>query len=97
MRTANQAKNKIENPINPKFVFCLDMTSQSDQVALWHNTYDFKYQKFLAPFARKLIEAGRDECKKLGYDPENSIINGVSPEKGVVWSNFLPERIRTDR
>ncbi|MCX7705444.1 MAG: M28 family metallopeptidase, partial [bacterium] len=96
MRTASQVKEKIKEPINPKFVFCLDITSQSDQVALWHNTYEFKYQKFLAPFAKKLIEAGRNECVKLGYDPENSIINGVSPEKGNVWSNFLPELIRTD-
>lgn len=96
MRTASQFKGKIQEPINAKFVFCLDLTSQSDQVALWHNTYEFKYQKFLAPFAKKLIDAGKDECKKLGYDTENSIVNGVSPEKGVVWSNFLPERIRTD-
>ncbi|MCM8763994.1 MAG: hypothetical protein NC830_01310 [Candidatus Omnitrophica bacterium] len=96
MRTASQFKKKIENPIDAKFVFCLDLTSQSDQVALWHNTYEFNYQRFLAPFAKKLIEAGRDECIKSGYNPEQSIVNGVSPEKGVAWSNFLPETIRTD-
>ncbi|MCM8825303.1 MAG: M28 family metallopeptidase, partial [Candidatus Omnitrophica bacterium] len=96
MRNASQLKNKLESPIDAKFVFCLDLTSQSDQVALWHNTYEFNYQRFLAPFAKRLIGAGTDECKKLGYNIEQSIINGVSPEKGVAWSNFLPETIRTD-
>ncbi|MCM8822417.1 MAG: hypothetical protein NC831_06345 [Candidatus Omnitrophica bacterium] len=96
MRTSSQFKNKLESPINAKFVFCLDLTSQSDQVALWHNTYEFKYQRFLAPFAKKLIEVGRNECKKFGYNGEQTIINGVSPEKGMSWSNFLPEIIKTD-
>lgn len=96
MRTDSKAKKELENPINTKFAFCLDLTSQSDQVMLWHNTNEFKYQRFLAPFAKKLIDAGKNECRKLGYDPELGIINGVSPEKGVTWSNFLPEKIKTD-
>ncbi|MGC9065004.1 MAG: FtsX-like permease family protein [Candidatus Ratteibacteria bacterium] len=96
LRTAAQFKNQLGSPINAKFVFCLDLTSQSDQVGLWHNTYNFNYQRFLAPFAKRLIEAGKEECRKFGYNPEQSIVNGVSPEKGVSWSNFLPERIRTN-
>ena len=96
MRTASQFKNKLDSPIDAKFVFCLDLTSQSDQVGLWHNSYEFNYQRFLAPFAKKLIESGKNECLKYGYNPDFSIVNGVSPEKGVSWSNFLPERIRTD-
>ncbi|HOJ31433.1 MAG TPA: hypothetical protein PK165_06450 [bacterium] len=96
LRTSSQFKNKLESPIGAKFVFCLDLTSQSDQVGLWHNTYDFNHQRFLAPFAKKLIEAGKNGCRRFGYNPEQSIVNGVSPEKGIGWSNFLPESIRTD-
>ncbi len=96
LRAAPQFKNKLKEPIDARFVFCLDLTSQSDEVGLWHNTYEFNYQRFLAPFAKKLIEAAKQECKKYGYNEEQSVINGVSPEKGIGWRNFLPEVIRTD-
>jgi len=96
LRKASQFKNKLEKPINAKLVLCLDLTTQSDQVGLWHNTFEFNYQRFLAPFAKKLIESGKNVCQRYNYNPEQSIINGVSAEKGVAWSNFLPETILTD-
>jgi len=96
MRITPQFKAKLKRPIEPKFVFCLDLTSQSDEIGLWHNTYEFNYQRFLAPFAKKLIETAKRECKKYGYSEEQSIVNGVSPEKGIGWRNFLPEVIKTE-
>ncbi len=96
MRGSPHVKSKLSEPIDAKFVFCLDLTSQSDELGLWHNSYEFLYQRFLAPFAKKLIETAKKECKKYGYNEEQSVINGVSPEKGIGWTNFLPEVIRTD-
>ena len=96
LRTIKPFKERIKVHFSPKLVFCLDITTQSDQVAVWHNTYDFNSQRFFAPVAKKIVEYGKEVCGSFGYDPEKSVINGVSPEKGMTWSNFMPGTVKTD-
>ncbi|MGB9677726.1 MAG: M28 family peptidase, partial [Candidatus Ratteibacteria bacterium] len=73
----------------------LDLSSDSDKLGIWHNSTDFYYQRFFAPIGKKFMEYSEKTGKILGYS-EPVLVNGISPEKGVVWETFLPEKIRTD-
>jgi len=96
LRTNKDVLKTLKEPIKTKFFIGLDLSSQSDQIGVWHNFYDFNYQRILSPFGKKLIEYAQQVSRNYGYDPDRTLVNGISPEKGVVWRNYLPEIIRTD-
>ncbi|MFA5646566.1 MAG: FtsX-like permease family protein [Candidatus Ratteibacteria bacterium] len=96
LRKQEPFRSRIKKFIEPKFVFCLDLSTQSNQVAIWHNSTDFFLQRVFNPVVRNLLEHGKNQCKKRGISPERYLINGVTPEKGVTWRNFLTEPLRTD-
>ena len=86
---------KKEDKITPSLFIGLDISDKSEQIGVWHNSYEFYYQRFFAPIGKKVIEYGEKVSKLLGLK-KVPIVNGISPEKGIVWSSFLPEKIRTD-
>ncbi|MBU2495506.1 MAG: M28 family peptidase [Candidatus Omnitrophica bacterium] len=80
-------------PINLKLLIGLELSSHSDLLATYHNSEDINSklyaQRYFAPFAKKFLE----------YVPavfSGKLLNGVSPERGVAFSAFLPEGISTD-
>ncbi len=85
-----------ENIIEPKLVIGLNLSDGSDTLGIWHNSYDFYHQRVFAPFGRKFLTYAETVSKRLGYRAESALVNGISPEKGLIWQTFLPERIRTD-
>ncbi|MBN1444985.1 MAG: FtsX-like permease family protein [Candidatus Omnitrophica bacterium] len=85
-----------EEIINPRLFIGLDLSDGSESLGLWHNSDDFYHQKLFAPYGRKFMVYSESVSKKLGYNPETSLVNGISPERGLVWQTFLPERIRTE-
>ncbi|HOL67903.1 MAG TPA: hypothetical protein PKX93_10655, partial [bacterium] len=60
------------------------------------NSYEFSYQRFFAPLGKKFMEYAVQASTRLGLPPENSLANGISPEKGILWQTFLPDILLTD-
>jgi len=85
-----------EDIINIKLFIGLDLSDGSDSLGIWHNSYDFYTQRVFAPYGRKFMEYGERVSRALGYNPASSLVNGISPEKGIIWQTFLPEGISTD-
>jgi len=86
---------KKEDKIKVSLFIGLDLSGDSDKLGIWHNSTDFYYQRFFAPIGKKFMEYSEKVSKILGYS-ESVLVNGISPEKGVVWETFLPDKIRTD-
>ncbi len=86
---------KKEDKIKVALFIGLDISSDSDKIGIWHNSYEFYYQRFFAPIGKKFMEYSEKIKKTLNY-PYIQLVNGISPEKGIVWDAFLPEKIRTD-
>jgi len=91
-----KSKIKKENRITPILFIGLDLCSGADEIGVWHNSSDFNYQRFFSPFGKKFIAYAGQACRALGLDAATTFFNGISPEKGIVWSTYLPETIRTD-
>ncbi|HDD65030.1 MAG TPA: FtsX-like permease family protein, partial [Firmicutes bacterium] len=91
-----KSRIKEEERIEPKLFIGLEISDNSDELGIWHNAYEFYYQRFFAQFGKKFLSYSHQICKKLGYDPSTALVNGISPEKGLVWETFLPDLIRTD-
>ncbi|MCM8820770.1 MAG: hypothetical protein NC932_02320, partial [Candidatus Omnitrophica bacterium] len=87
---------KEEDIIQPKLFIGLDLSDCSDSLGLWHNSYDFYTQRVFAPYGRKFMEYADKVSRYLGYKRETALVNGISPERGIIWQTFLPEKIRTD-
>ena len=85
-----------DEKILPKLFIGLELSDGSDELAIWHNSYDFYTQRFFAPFGKKFLSYSEKICAKYGYNPETALMNGISPEKGIIWQTFLPEPVRTD-
>jgi len=79
-----------EDIINIKLFIGLDLSDGSDSLGIWHNSYDFYTQRVFAPYGRKFMEYGERVSRALGYNPASSLVNGISPEKGIIWQTFLP-------
>ncbi|MFN4227554.1 MAG: FtsX-like permease family protein, partial [Candidatus Ratteibacteria bacterium] len=86
---------KKQDKINASLFIGLELSSDNDKLGIWHNSTDFYHQRFFAPIGKKFMEYSEKVGKILGYS-EPILVNGISPEKGVVWETFLPEKIRTD-
>lgn len=85
-----------EEVINTKLFIGLDLSDGSESLGIWHNSYDFYTQRVFAPYGRKFMEYADRISRYSGYNRETSLVNGISPERGIIWQTFLPEKIRTD-
>jgi len=86
---------KKEDRITPKLFIGLDISDKNDQLGIWHNSYEFYIQRFFAPLGKKFMEYAENISRSFKYS-QIPLVNGISPEKGIVWATFLPEKIRTD-
>lgn len=87
-RTERQHERLVPDPLAIRLMVSLEMSSHSDELAVWHNSAEFDVQRYFAPFVRQLFT----------YLPEQfagKLLNGVSPERGMAFESFLPENIRT--
>ncbi|MCM8830002.1 MAG: M28 family metallopeptidase [Candidatus Omnitrophica bacterium] len=82
--------------INLKLFIGLDLSDGSDNLGIWQNSYEFYTQRVFAPYGRKFMEYADKVSRYLGYKRESALVNGISPERGIIWQTFLPEKIRTD-
>lgn len=82
--------------INVSLFIGLDLSDRGSGLGIWHNSLEAFHQRVMAPFARTFLNYSADISKRFGYNPEFSLVNGIMPEKGRVWSTFLPGKMRTD-
>ncbi len=85
-----------EEIINSKLLIGLNLSDGSDSMGIWHNSSEFYHQRVFAPFGRKFMSYSENVSKKSGYNQSTALVNGISPERGLIWDTFLPEKIRTD-
>ena len=88
-RKRREFVSKVPEPIDIKLMIGLELSSHSDLLASYHNSGELYAQRYFAPFAKKFLEYVPSAYK-------GRLLNGVSPEKGIAFSAFLPESIRTD-
>ncbi len=88
-------KAKVTEPIKIKLFIGLDLSSKSKELGIWHNSEEFYYQRYFAPFGKKFNNYAAEIQKNLRLS-EEVLINGISPKKGLDWSSFMPESIKTD-
>ncbi len=89
-------RNKIKEPINASLFITLDLSPGTDEIGVWHGTNDFYYQKFFAPLGKKFEEYNKKVSARLGYIPENTLTNGISPVKGISWDTLILEKIKVE-
>jgi len=81
---------RMTKPFNPKLFICLDLSSQSDQLGLWNNTFSYDLKRFFVPFGRRFTTYAEEEALLLGQNQERALVNGISPIRGMDWSTFVP-------
>ncbi len=98
MRQDSLFRSRIaeEDLITPDLFIGLNLSDGSDSLGLWHNSIDFYHQRVFAPFGRKFMSYAEDISRRLGRNKDTALVNGISPERGLIWNTFLPEKIKTD-
>jgi len=96
LRREEPFKSRIKEPIEAKLFIGLDLSTGSDELGIWHGSREFYFQKFFAPFGKKFEKYNQEVCKVLGYPPENTLTNGISPIRGISWDTLVPEEVRVD-
>ena len=91
LRTHRNVRPKLAEPLDVKLLISFDLSYGSDEVAVWHGTKEFYYQRYFAPLGKKLEEYSQKIAPSLGYNPEDTFSNGISPVKGINWSTMVLE------
>lgn len=71
----------------------LDLSSQSDQLGVWHNTWKSAFRRFFVPLGRSFTRHGQAAARSLGRDPKRTFVNGVSPIKGLTWDSYVAQDV----
>ncbi|MEE3259611.1 MAG: hypothetical protein VX293_10420, partial [Candidatus Latescibacterota bacterium] len=69
----------------------LDLSSQSDQLGIWHNTRNATLRRFFVPVGRSFTRHGQAAARSLGR--ERAFVNGISPIKGLTWDSYVAEDV----
>ena len=69
----------------------LDLSTKTDQLAIWNNTYSFDVKRFYVPFGRRYTRYAEEAATELGRPGEPLLLNGISPIRGMDWSTFVPD------
>jgi hypothetical protein len=80
----------MEKPLYPKLFISLDLSSQTDQLGIWNNTYSYDLKRFFVPFGRRFTAYAQEIGPLLGREAQKCLVNGISPIKGLDWSTYVP-------
>jgi len=89
-RTHPHYAARMEKPLKPRLFISLDLSTQTDQIGIWNNTYSYDLKRFFVPFGRRFTAYAQEAAPQQGRDPEQALVNGISPIRGMDWSTFVP-------
>jgi hypothetical protein len=87
---------RMSEPLHPDLFISLDLSTKTDQVGIWNNTFSFNLKRFFVPFGRRFTEYAETVSVAHGRDPERALVNGISPIRGMDWSTFVPDGVSVD-
>ncbi|MEE2659114.1 MAG: FtsX-like permease family protein [Candidatus Latescibacterota bacterium] len=88
--------DRMEEPLEPHLFIGLDLSSKTDQIAIWNNTNSFDKKRFFVPFGRRFTRYSEELSPTLGREGEHPLVNGISPIRGMDWSTFVPDGVSVD-
>ena len=77
---------RLEEPLHIDLFIGLDLSSRTDQVGIWNNTARPELRRFFAPFGRRFS----GYASTLDSAVVGSLVNGITPIKGLDWSAYMP-------
>ena len=83
---ANFLARRLEEPLHIDLFIGLDLSSRTDQIGIWNNTARPELRRFFAPFGRRFS----DYASTLDSAAVGSLVNGITPIKGLDWSAYMP-------
>ena len=87
---------RMTRPIPAKLFIGLDLSSRTDEVGIWNSTNLETLRRFFAPFGRRFTAYADSLAPGLGRIPGETLVNGISPIRGMSWSTFIPGGISTN-
>ena len=85
----------MEEPLNVDLFLSLDLSSRTDQVAVWNNSNRFELKRLFVPFSRRFTRYSKEVAAAQGREPTAAFANGISPIKGIDWSTLAPGGVPT--
>ncbi len=95
-RASDFYAKRMEEPLHPNLFISLDLSTKTDQVGIWNNTFSFDLKRFFVPFGRRFTAYAQQVATDQGRDPEQAMVNGISPIRGMDWSTFVPDGVSVD-
>jgi len=95
-RKQKQYAAEMDEPLNPRLFISLDLSTKTDQVGIWNNTFSFDLKRFFVPFGRRYTAYAEEVAPLQGRDADQALVNGISPIKGMDWSTFAPGGVSVD-
>jgi hypothetical protein len=87
---------RMEEPLDPALFISLDLSTKTDQLGIWNNTYSFDLKRFFVPFGRRYTEYADRVGAAQGRSGSEALVNGISPLRGMDWSTFVPDGVSVD-
>ncbi|MFQ6053702.1 MAG: M28 family peptidase, partial [Candidatus Bathyarchaeia archaeon] len=88
--------SRMTDPIDIKLFISLDLSSHTDELGIWNSTTSETHRRFFAPFGRRFMAYSDSLSPRLGRDPSETLVNGISPIRGMSWSAFVPGGISSN-
>ena len=88
----------MTDPLDIQLFIGLDLSSQTDEVGLWHNDVSNLYfKRFFTPFGKSFTAYAGAIAGTFGLDPADAIVDGINPKGGMSWAMYVPGKmLRTD-
>ena len=88
----------MTEPLDIKLFIGLDLTSQTDEIGVWHNNVSNVYfKRFFTPFGKSFVTYAKAIASRFGLDPDDALVDGINPKGGMSWTMYVPGKmIRTD-
>jgi hypothetical protein len=88
----------MTEPLDLKLFIGLDLTSQTDEIGVWHNNVNSVYfKRFFTPFGKSFVSYSKAIAERFGLSPNDALVDGINPKGGMSWTMYVPgDMIRTD-
>ena len=87
----------MTDPIDIRLWVSLDLSSQTDEFAVWNGTTSFYFQRFATPLGKLFSKLGKELAPLFELSPARALVDGINPPSGMAWNMFIPGgKIKTD-